>query len=130
MKNKEALEVLKSWLVVAYQNTDRTDDTNAELYEALSTVFRFINSQHEQVEKLQEVIFEQEETMQLIGLEKQKYFDELQTTKSKAIKEFAEKLKENIAKSIDNYWNNNANGYYLAEDVLDEIDILIKDMGR
>ena len=44
------------------------------------------------------------------------------------IKEFAERLKENITKSIDNYWNNNANGYYLAEDVLDEIDILVKEM--
>ena len=44
------------------------------------------------------------------------------------IKEFAERLKENITKSIDNYWNNNANGYYLAEDVLDEISILVKEM--
>lgn len=44
------------------------------------------------------------------------------------IKEFAERLKENITKSIDNYWNNNANGYYLAEDVLDEINILVKEM--
>ena len=44
------------------------------------------------------------------------------------IKEFAEKLKENITKSIDNYWNSNANGYYLAEDTLDEIDILVKEM--
>lgn len=44
------------------------------------------------------------------------------------IKEFAERLKEDITKSIDNYWNNNANGYYLAEDVLEEIGILVKEM--
>lgn len=44
------------------------------------------------------------------------------------IKEFAERLIENIPKSIDNYWNNNATGYYLTENVLDEINILVKEM--
>ena len=87
MTNKRALEVLKSWLVVAYHNMDETDESSAELYEALYTVFHLINSQHEQIEKLQEVIFKQEETMQLIGLEKQKYFDELNVLKSKIVKE-------------------------------------------
>ena len=44
------------------------------------------------------------------------------------IKEFAERLKEKIAKSVYNYWNTTANGYYLAEDVPDEIDNLVKEM--
>lgn len=87
MTNKKALEVLKSWLAVAYQNTDGTDDSSAELYEALQTVFHLINVQHEQIEKLQKVIFKQEETMQLIGLEKQKYFDELTDLRSRIMKE-------------------------------------------
>ena len=54
--------------------------------------------------------------------------EEIEKSKAGAITEFAERLKENITKSIDNYWNNNTNGYYLAEDVLEEIDILVKEM--
>lgn len=99
MTNKMALEVLKSWLAVAYQNTDGTDASSAELYEALQTIFHLINIQHEQIEKLQEVVFKQEETMQLIGLEKQQYFDELQTAKSEI-----ERLNTENNKNFDK-WN-------------------------
>ena len=39
MTERKALEVLNSWLRVAYQNADGTDEASAELYEALQTVF-------------------------------------------------------------------------------------------
>ena len=141
MKNKEALEVLRCWLSVAYQNTDGTDESSAELYEALQTVFNLINRQQAKIdalqmdnEQLQSDIINSNMNLehQQAEIESlQKYNAELAYKHyNHGIKEFAQKLKENIAKSIDNYWNNNANGYYLAEDVLDEIDILIKDMGR
>ena len=48
--------------------------------------------------------------------------------KSGAIKEFAEKLKEDIIKPIDNYWNSNAIDYYLTEGILDKIDTLVEEM--
>lgn len=53
MTNKKALEVLKSWLAVAYQNTDGTDESSAELYESLQTVFNLINRQQAKIEALQ-----------------------------------------------------------------------------
>ena len=48
--------------------------------------------------------------------------------KSEAIKEFAERLKEKIHDSVYQYWNFGEGGYYLAEDVDDDIDNLVKEM--
>lgn len=53
---------------------------------------------------------------------------ELKTAKSEAIKEFGKRLKSRINDSVFNYWNTNTGGYYLAEDVPDEIDNLIDEM--
>ena len=50
------------------------------------------------------------------------------TAKSEAIKEFAERLKENIRNAIDTYYNSYGGGYYHAEDTIDDIDILVKEM--
>lgn len=50
--------------------------------------------------------------------------------KTEAIKEFADKLKNKIQKSIDLYMNNCSNGYFLAEDVPLEIDCLVEEMTR
>lgn len=52
MTEQKALEVLKSWLQLAYQNADGTDECCAELYEALQTVFALINRQQEEIENL------------------------------------------------------------------------------
>lgn len=91
MKNAKALEVLKSWLRVAYQNADGTDESSAELYEALCTVFKLISYDKSKIERLKKKIgklekiqkrlesalFKQEDTMQIIVKEKQEYFDKL-----------------------------------------------------
>lgn len=45
-----------------------------------------------------------------------------------AIKEFAERLKQNINESIGLYWDEIAGGYYLAKNVIDDIDNLVKEM--
>lgn len=45
-----------------------------------------------------------------------------------AIKEFAKRLKENISNAIDIYYNSNGGGYYLAEDTMEDIDNLAKEM--
>lgn len=52
MTEQKALEVLKSWLQLAYHNADGTDECCAELYEALQTVFALINRQQEEIENL------------------------------------------------------------------------------
>ena len=48
--------------------------------------------------------------------------------KSEAIKEFAERLKETITNAINTYYNSNGGGYYLAEDTIEDIDNLAKEM--
>ena len=55
-------------------------------------------------------------------------FDDIRTAKSEAIKEFAERLKETITNAINTYYNSNGGGYYLAEDVIEDIDNLVKEM--
>lgn len=51
-----------------------------------------------------------------------------EAVKSEAIKEFVEKLKETITNAINTYYNSNGGGYYLAEDVIEDIDNLVKEM--
>lgn len=48
--------------------------------------------------------------------------------KNEAVKQFANKLKENITNAIDIYYNSNGGGYYLAEDTIEDIDSLVKEM--
>ena len=55
-------------------------------------------------------------------------FDDIRTAKSEAIKEFAERLKETITNAINTYYNSNGGGYYLAEDTIEDIDNLVKEM--
>ena len=55
-------------------------------------------------------------------------FDDIRTAKSEARKEFAERLKETITNAINTYYNSNGGGYYLAEDVIEDIDDLVKEM--
>ena len=84
MKNAKALEVLESWLQLVYHNADGTDESSAELYEALQTVFKLISYQQDKIERLEKTqkrlesaLFKQEDTMQIIVKEKQEYFDKL-----------------------------------------------------
>ena len=53
---------------------------------------------------------------------------DINLAKFEAIKEFAERLKENIRNAIDTYYNSYGGGYYHAEDTIDDIDILVKEM--
>lgn len=51
-----------------------------------------------------------------------------EAAKSEAIKEFAERLNGTITNAINAYYNSNGGGYYLAEDVIEDIDNLVKEM--
>lgn len=51
-----------------------------------------------------------------------------ETARAEAITEFVERVKEKIHKSVYQYWNEGDGGYYLAEDVDDDIDQIAKEM--
>lgn len=114
MTDNDIIKALKCCGIIndckgCYFDTHESEDICAR--EIVKNAFDLINRQLEEIERLKKYNIE---------VAHKNYND--------GIKEFAERLKENITKSINNYWNNNANGYYLAEDVLDEIDILVKEM--
>lgn len=103
--------------------TEYVDSDYADVkLEIIKSALDIIGHQKEEIEFFRKTISKNDERALQVTLE------EIEKSRVKAITEFAERLKENITKSIDNYWNNNANGYYLAEDVLEEIDILVKEM--
>ena len=98
-----------------------------------------INRQKAEIEMLKDLITYQK---QEIKEKEQKYnqvvddmFGLIETTrneiaesKSEAIKKFAERSKETISNAINTYYNSNCGGYYLAEDVIEDIDNLVKEM--
>lgn len=110
MTEKKALEVLNSWLRVAYQNADGTDEASAELYEVLQTVFALITRQKAENESLKvenqslrgaanSLKMHYEEAQAEIKALKKVVLEDYATEydnkiKSEAIKEFAERLKE------------------------------------
>lgn len=109
MTDNEIIKALENEIhLVEYVDGFSADNVSLEL---LQNSLELINRQQTEIERLKKYNIEVT----------YKHYND-------GIKEFAERLKENITKSIDNYWNNNANGYYLAEDVLDEINILVKEM--
>jgi predicted nucleic acid-binding Zn ribbon protein len=59
---------------------------------------------------------------------KQSTTDVVKVIRLQAIKEFVERLKETITNAINTYYNSNGGGYYLAEDVIEDIDDLVKEM--
>lgn len=129
MPDKKALEVLQSWLRLAYHNADGTDEDSAELYEALQTVFALINrlqaentnlkghlkqlkSRYDiaksENERLQNCIDEQD-------IEISRLYKRIDETKAEAYKECIEKVKENFTEQfcgqkydLIHSWFNNA----------------------
>lgn len=53
-------------------------------------------------------------------------YDELRVARQETI-DVLNKLKENIKIAIDTYFNKNGGGYYLAEDVINDIDELLRE---
>lgn len=53
---------------------------------------------------------------------------EINTIKSEAYREFAERVKKSIRKSVDDAWHSDGIGIYDAEYVLDDIDNLLKEL--
>lgn len=107
MTEQKALEILKRCSRVAYQNADGTDESSAELYEALQTVFALINRQQEEIERLNSVNDEKFRQWDMLAeMTKQHYADLYEeardTLKVEAYKEFAKEVKEEIKKAYNN----------------------------
>lgn len=89
-----------------------------------SKAIELINSQKAEIERLKSF----ENTSHYWYKKAGELIDNIEIAKSEAIKEFVERLKSKIALAIDTYHNSNGGGYYLAEDVIDDIDNLVKEM--
>ena len=50
----KALDILKGWQTLAYHNDDGADEDSHELYWALTIVFKHINRQRAEIERLEE----------------------------------------------------------------------------
>lgn len=85
---------------------------------ALDLIYR----QKEEIEFLRKTIGKNSKKALDVTLE------EIEKSRVEAIKEFAERLKQTITNEIITYYNSNGGGYYLAEDTIEDIDNLVKEM--
>lgn len=74
-----------------------------------------------------DLIIEQENEIKQLKTECTLLDDELRIARQDTI-DVLNKLKGNIKNAIDTYYNKDGGGYYLAEDVINDIDELIKEV--
>lgn len=103
-----------------YFDTHESEDICAR--EIVKNVFDLINHQKEEIEFLRKTIGKNSKKALDVTLE------EIEKSRVEAIKEFAERLKQTITNEINTYYNSNGGGYYLAEDTIEDIDNLVKEM--
>lgn len=103
-----------------YFDTHESEDICAR--EIVKNAFDLINHQKEEIEFLRKTIGENTKKALDVTLE------EIEKSRVKAITEFAERLKQTITNEINTYYNSNGGGYYLAEDTIEDIDNLVKEM--
>ena len=104
--------------------------------DVLNNALELINRQQAEIERLKnsykQCAYERDVFLRENPVEMALLIDEqaekLKTIKTEAIKEFAERLKKSIKKSVDDAWHSDGNGIYDAENVLDDIDNLVKEM--
>ena len=87
----------------------------------LESVLDLIKRQKAKIESL-------EKELMKCKLEKELLYNVSVERQNIAIKEFEKRLKETITNAINTYYNSNGGGYYLAEDVIEDIDDLVKEM--
>ena len=90
--------------------------------EIVKNALDLINHQKEEIEFLRKTIGKNAKKALDVTLE------EIEKSRVEAIKEFAERLKQTITNEINTYYNSNGGGYYLAEDTIEDIDNLVKEM--
>ena len=115
MTDKEIIKAL-GWLERLKRDTDVSGWA-----ESIEIILNKYNRQKAEIERL-------EKELMKCKLEKEMLYNVGMEIKTVAIKEFAERLKENITSAIDTYYNSNGGGYYLAEDTIEDIDNLVEEM--
>lgn len=70
------------------------------------------------------------ELLQKTVIEKDAEISELKAKIKQAKIDVLKELRERIETAIDTYYNSDGGGYYLAEDVLDDIDLLIEEVEK
>ena len=103
-----------------YFDTHESEDICAR--EIVKNAFDLINRQKEEIEFLRKTIGKNDKKALDVTLE------EIEKSRVEAIIGFAERLKQTITNEINTYYNSNGGGYYLAEDVIEDIDNLVKEM--
>ena len=103
-----------------YFDTHESEEICAR--EIVKNAFDLLNRQKEEIEFLRKTIGKNDKKALDVTLE------EIEKYRVEAIKEFAERLKQTITNEINTYYNSNGGGYYLAEDVIEDIDNLVKEM--
>ena len=103
-----------------YFDTHESEDICAR--EIVKNAFDLINHQKEEIEFLRKTIGKNSKKALDVTLE------EIEKSRVEAITEFAERLKQTITNEIITYYNSNGGGYYLAEDTIEDIDNLVKEM--
>lgn len=107
-------------IIKALENAKEVcDDDDIETLNFFNNVIDLINRQKEEIERLRKGFTADAD-----------YFasEYDNNIKSEAIKEFAERLKGTISNAINTYYNSNGGGYYLAEDVIEDIENLVTEM--
>ena len=107
----KALECCKSSVASCEECPMHVEGVICHGYELNKKALNLINRQQAEIERLQkyntEVAY--------------KHYND-------GVKEFAERLTENIINTLDKYYNVSCGGYYPAEDVMHYIDNLVKEM--
>ena len=103
-----------------YFDTHESEDICAR--EIVKNAFDLLNRQKEEIEFLRKTIGKNDKKALDVTLE------EIEKSRVEAITEFAERLKQTIKNEINTYYNSNGGGYYLAEDTIEDIDNLVKEM--
>ena len=103
-----------------YFDTHESEDICAR--EIVKNAFDLINRQKEEIEFLRKTIGKNDKKALDVTLE------EIEKSRVEAIIGFAERLKQTITNEINTYYNSNGGGYYLAEDTIEDIDNLVKEM--
>ena len=103
-----------------YFDTHESEDICAR--EIVKNAFDLINHQKEEIEFLRKTIGKNSKKALDVTLE------EIEKSRVEAITEFAERLKQTITNEINTYYNSNGGGYYLAEDTIEAIDNIVKEM--
>ena len=142
MIEKDTIKGLECCTDEWYENCNECpyniDTVSCERMKLLEDSLDLINRQKSEIERLEKTEIEIDDfcrrlcRMRMLNGNAIASYEDLQNyiqeEKSEAIKEFAERLKQTITNEINTYYNSNGGGYYLAEDTIEDIDNLVKEM--